>query len=133
MREIKFRAWDNQKNRWYSEWENPNRSEWTPDDGHRELSITSSDGAITIEQFTGLRDKNGKEIYEGDIVNKQYHNLECHNGIGVVSMGTGNDSDGYQHGSWYGWMAGNSSLLDLVEECEVIGNIHENPELLHGN
>ena len=82
------------------------------------------------QMSTGLHDKNGKEIYCGDIVNKRYFNLSIYNGIGVVQMGEGSDSDGYSNGCWLGWMAGESSLLDVHSECEVIGNIYENPELL---
>ncbi|KKL90370.1 hypothetical protein LCGC14_1905420, partial [marine sediment metagenome] len=39
-------------------------------------------------------------------------------------------SDGYAHGKWLGWKAGISSLLDVHQKCEVIGNKFENPELL---
>lgn len=85
---------------------------------------------LDIMQYTGLKDKNGKEIYEGDILNKKYHNLVVSDGIGVVEMGYGDDSDGYNHGGWYGWKCGESSLSDVNEKVEVIGNIYENPELL---
>lgn len=91
------------------------------------------EGTFELMQFTVLRDRNGKEIYEGDIVNKQYHNLTVGDGIGVVKMDEGSDSDGYFHGHWLGWKAGDSSLLDVHKECEIIGNIWENPELLESN
>ena len=88
------------------------------------------DGISQLEQYTGLKDKNGKEIYEGDIVNKQYRKMKTFNYNGTVIMGYICDSDGYEAGSTYGWIAGDSSLSDLINDCEVIGNIHENPELL---
>jgi uncharacterized phage protein (TIGR01671 family) len=82
-----------------------------------------------LMQYTEIKDKNGKFIYEGDIINKQYDNGSVIDGIGIVHFGDGTDSDGYQHGAWLGWKAGRSSLLDVHAECEIIGNIYENSEL----
>jgi len=87
-----------------------------------------SDGKLL--RCTGLRDKNGKMIYEGDIVDKEYDNLEVSDGTGVVHMGEGEDADGWEYGRWFGWKAGKSSLLDVNEHCTVVGNEFENTELL---
>jgi uncharacterized phage protein (TIGR01671 family) len=72
----------------------------------------------TIGQFTGLTDKNGKKIFEGDIV--KYSNgyghiawAELHGAFMCVE----------ENGEYWEWF---SNMYDI----EVIGNIHDNPELL---
>lgn len=73
---------------------------------------------LTLMQSTGLRDKNGKEIYEGDIFSDEdgtFH-VWWNEKVGVWAI---SDSDGVAE--WLG---------DYNESYEIIGNIYENPELL---
>jgi len=118
MREIKFRAW------WYQQ--------------------KKMDSGLTIEkigksysfpltwcvlmQFTGLHDKNGKEIYEGDVV-KYVRITECGDTIGKR---TGEVK--FNKGQFYP-LPVNEECDDcwysvLVEDYEVVGNVFENKDLL---
>ncbi|MCP9615266.1 YopX family protein [Levilactobacillus brevis] len=79
---------------------------------------------LKLEQYTGLKDANGKEIYEGDIVKSSYKYAQLK--ISQVIMEDGNS---YILGE--DLATGNEMLVsDHINEIEVIGNVHTNPELL---
>lgn len=87
----------------------------------------------TEGQYTGLKDKNGVEIYEGDILYcHEYDGSDCVNKIVQTFK---NAVVGFYSGNFYYYPKGNMNqphqLLMYAYKSEVIGNIHENPELLH--
>lgn len=82
-----------------------------------------------IMQFTGLHDKNGKEIYEGDILKPITNYLYKFGNYGQIEYEA--DYGGYICIGEYSKNQHHERLgCDLAFECEIIGNIHQNPDLL---
>lgn len=120
-REIKFRAWDAERKEMFYP------SNLTTEIYKRNQSVNlvcrrfTGDSNSILMQYTGITDRKGKEIYEGDIINDS--GKEC-----VVKFNDGNTLafwlDSISEGLGY-LMCSTES-----EWYEVIGNIYENPELL---
>ena len=138
--ELKFRAWDKH----HKDMEYVTDLYWFEERGVHDADGSGLCSEYDIMPFTGIHDKKGKEIYLGDIVltqeryNRPYsQSRESKRHIGVVEYlvhtcgcGTGKeygaewivkvkDYEGFTHGAW-----------GYFYDCEVIGNIYENPELL---
>lgn len=85
----------------------------------------------TSQQFTGLLDKNGKEIYEGDI--NKTHEVLKYGSYKVEDTRLSYNSSNIQYDMYYGWYwedtRGEQEHFWDCSQIEIIGNIHENPEL----
>ncbi len=81
---------------------------------------------VSFEQYTGLTDKNGKEIYEGDIV------YDIYTGDEVFIVGWDKDKASFMLADTADYPMAYFDEYKLDKDLEVIGNIHENPELLGG-
>lgn len=121
MREIKFRAWDKER-----------KEMLMPEqichlDGNVTKGIKEFAPFLELKQFIGLKDKNGKEIFEGDIINictKESGIVDENKQVRVEYLCAFINLDcGLE-----------APLYDFAVEdryyFEVVGNIHENPELL---
>ena len=83
----------------------------------------------TIGQYTGLADKNGTKIFEGDIVDVLYDV----NYIGVAAERIGVFEVAFHNGCFMKQKGGVRYHFIPSDKCTVIGNIYDNPELLGGN
>src|SRR5574343_1669803 len=130
MREIRFRAWDKELVVMRS-WEylrennfNYNREWYRDNTGEDKPNDIWSDDDLTPEQFTGLKDRNGREIYEGDIVTEIWCGEE--RSTSIVERDAPNGGFNLRD------LDGEYTEIDSNHEFNIIGNIHENPELLQG-
>ena len=132
MREIKFRAWDLSNKAMYSHEELTDGSVVNPD-VLIDCLVKPGNGYDTdteLMQYTGLHDKNGKEIYEGDVLGGLYGLVVrwCDKCKSIELFELGEDEYCYQCNGDLFWYD-----VAVDDNLEVIGNIHENPELLEAN
>lgn len=146
MREIKFRTWDTELKE-FSEYTNRDPFFSTSSgriffwertfDGEKytgDIVLSDTGDRFVLQQFTGMKDRNGKEVYEGDIVAEKLTPEMIANGdtpiIGSILFVAGAfiiDGGGLLYENVY------SASPDILEDFLVVGNIFENPDLLNSN
>ena len=136
MREIKFRAWDKKDKKFYraSVGDTPNIMLHDKKGECTEWSIEPREN-LELMQFTGLHDKNGKEIYEGDIVRGKnlINNFDDETpDMKIISWNDEEAEFEFRNMKNEGHQSGYTFCKNnLGKFYEVIGNIYENPELLN--
>ena len=130
MKEIKVRAWNITLQRMSGPKTIKELIETAIHEEARGLKVSENYSNLIFIQYTGLKDKNGKEIYEGDILGVPPNNV-----WGIVGFGKHNVIEDYYMYEAYGWYTehkGKKSgiLTEDLGYCEIVGDIYENPELL---
>lgn len=135
-RPIKFRAWDNVNKKWLLGYDIPNLGGFHIDgeclmmgawSQVLERTVAGEFGEhgeeLKIMQSTGLKDKNGVEIFEGDLMECNY----CKDDCGQVVWGS--SIPGFRI-KWEETCCANARLTRIDDWATIVGNIYQNPELL---
>ena len=134
MREHKYRAWHIIQKRMYSAEEMGKDQLTLMSDGRGFANISSGDVKLSqIDnnqtmiplQYTGIKDKNGREIYECDFLRFERKKAQFSSGIYLVAWDEEDCAFVCEREIPYNWLS-----PSVWHECEIIGNKYENPELI---
>lgn len=131
-REIKLRAW-HKKEKQMIDWFTLSQSAWNTYLNGTKTSLlysilVSDKDSFEAMQFTGLHDKNGKEIYEGDVIT--YIDYDSSHEEEYLNKGVVEYYDDEMKFTITNRNTVEIESIDFKKEVEVIGNVFENPELL---
>ena len=138
-REIKFRAWDDLNKKWLLGYEYPNLGGFSMmgeimafgEYQHMLSSFSLEDwDKIKLMQFTGLHDKNGKEIYEGDILFDKEIKAKCIVVFGQFETLTNDWGEKETSPKFCVQWSDKSGYSEIDIDNEIIGNIYQNLDLL---
>ena len=130
MRTLKFRAWSNDHNRYCDFVTLDETGRWIGWIKSNGVYLTTID--IILEQYTGLKDKNGKEIYEGDILRLTREVARDKSTLYQVVWNEPTAEFDTKNLDEKGLDIGYLNKTAAEKDYLVIGNIHENPELIGG-
>lgn len=123
---IKFRAWIKTGTETY-DYVKPMTIQQMIHSKESTFSLEQLNDLVDFEQFTGLKDVNGKEIYEGDILKTKAGLIQ------IVEQGIlASDRENIISGFYANNLSDDKPHTSSYDD-EVIGNVHENPELLEVN
>lgn len=137
MRPLKFRFWNKLAKTYKRSWRNAichdgTFIEWEPEATSYSDPIDFSMSIIVAQQYTGLKDKNDKEIYEGDILKYTFDGDSCpEEAVDKIFI-----CEWDQNNAWFVFKEHDDNVsdayhwLEIKGYCEVIGNIFENSDIL---
>ncbi len=130
MRDIKFRCWDKRQKKMFPAWIGRDGVEF----GSQGWASNILKDDYEFMQFTGLRDRHGKEIYEGDIVKGPQRNgfarKDLREKLFNAQVYWNEDEAGFRRSTIGDFWTGDYRWAPHWNEVEVIGNIFENGDLL---
>lgn len=140
MREIKFRAWDKKYKQMLTFQRMKDNQIFALNQGldPEQFIVLPKHENIELMQFTGIKNRKGEEIYEGDVVQRMCFDKNCQSiHIGVVEyssiwcMFQINENNGMRFGSTYNApLAFGDPSQDMVFDITILGDIYQHPELL---
>lgn len=127
-RDIKFRAWEKKQRRLFKVLKLELGARWIVTDQGDNDWLKSVGDDVELMQYTGLKDMEGRDIYEGDVV--QYYSNDPRGNLGKNRVRVIEWRMSTHHVGWNIGVGRNHNRGDVLKYTKVIGNRFEHPELL---